>query len=109
MSKRRDIENHIRSLEEISDIMGAMKHLAVMETQKLTRLLSAQDRVVSTMHAAGTDFLRFYPEALPPTETGRLLYLVIGSERGFCGDYNDKLLESVQERLQAVSDRIQSS
>jgi F-type H+-transporting ATPase subunit gamma len=105
MSKRRDIEGHIRSLGEISDIMGAMKNLAVMETQKLTRLLSAQERVVSTMHAAGTDFLRFYPEALPRRKEGRLLYLVIGSERGFCGDYNDKLLASVQERLQVVSDK----
>jgi len=105
MSKRRDIEGHIRSLNEISEIMGAMKNLAVMETQKLARLLSAQERVVSSMQEAGTDFLTFYPEALPRVEEGRPLYLVIGSERGFCGDYNGKLLASVQERLQLVSDK----
>ena len=105
MSKRRDIEGHIRSLDEIGDIMGAMKNLAVMETQKLTRLLSAQERVVSTMHAAGTDFLRFYPETMPRRKEGRRLYLVIGSERGFCGDYNDKLVARVQECLQVVSDK----
>jgi F-type H+-transporting ATPase subunit gamma len=105
MSKRRDIESHIRSLDEISDIMGAMKNLAVMETQKLTRLLSAQDRVVSSMQAAGTDFLTFYPEALPRAEEGRPVFLVIGSERGFCGDYNDKLLASLQTRLLLASDK----
>lgn len=105
MSKRRDIESHIRSLDEISDIMGAMKNLAVMETQKLTRLLSAQERVVSSMHAAGTDFLTFYPEALPRAENGRRVFLVIGSERGFCGDYNDKLLARVQERLRMVCEK----
>jgi F-type H+-transporting ATPase subunit gamma len=104
MSKRRDIEGHIRSLDEIDDIMSAMKNLAVMETQKLTRLLSAQERVVSTMYAAGTDFLSFYPETLPRRTEGRRLYLVIGSERGFCGDYNDKLLARVQEFLKAASD-----
>jgi len=105
MSKRRNIEAHIRSLEEICEIMSAMKNLAVMETQKLTRLLSAQERVVSTMHAAGTDLLTCYPEARPPREEGKPLYLVIGSERGFCGDYNDQLLATVQERLQVVSDK----
>jgi F-type H+-transporting ATPase subunit gamma len=105
MSKRRDIEGHIRSLNEISEIMGAMKNLAVMEIQKLTRLLSAQERVVSSMQEAGTDFLTFYPQALPRIEDGRLLYIIIGSERGFCGDYNDKLLASVQERLKLMNDK----
>src|SRR5512138_717306 len=105
MSKRRDIDAHIRSLEEISDIMGAMKNLAVLETQKLARLLSAQEEVVSTMRAVGTDLLTFYPEALPRNEKTRCLYLVIGSERGLCGDYNDKVLFAIQQRLQGEGDK----
>ena len=100
MSKRRDIDAHIKSLEEISDIMAAMKNLAVLETQKLARLLSAQERAVSTMRAAGTDLLTFYPEALPRHDRPRCLYLVIGSERGLCGDYNDQVLSAIQQRLQ---------
>jgi F-type H+-transporting ATPase subunit gamma len=102
MSKRRDIEDHIRSLGEISAIMSAMKNLALMEIQKLTRLLSAQERVVTSMQEAGADLLMFYPEALPHTEDGRPLYVVIGSERGFCGDFNEQLLAQVRERLQLV-------
>ena len=105
MSKRRDIEGHIRSLQEISDIMGAMKNLAVLETQKLSRLLSAQERVVSTMRTAGIDLVTFYPEAVPHNEKTRSLYLVIGSERGLCGDYNDKVLSAIQERLQGETDK----
>lgn len=105
MSKRRDMETHIRSLGEISGIMSAMKNLAVMETQKLTRLLVAQERLVSSMRAAGTDFLTFYPEALPSAEPGRPIYLIIGSERGFCGDYNEKVLASVHARLQVVGEK----
>jgi F-type H+-transporting ATPase subunit gamma len=102
MSKRRDIEDHIRSLGEISAIMSAMKNLALMEIQKLTRLLSAQERVVTSMQEAGSDLLMFYPEALPHTEDGRPLYVVIGSERGFCGEFNEQLLAQVRERLQLV-------
>jgi F-type H+-transporting ATPase subunit gamma len=105
MSKRRDIENHIRSLGEISAIMSAMKNLALMEMQKLTRLLSAQERVVTSMQEAGADFLMFYPEALPHTEDGRPLYVVIGSERGFCGDFNEQLLAHVRERLRLMADK----
>lgn len=105
MSKRRDIEDHIRSLGEISAIMSAMKNLALMEIQKLTRLLSAQERVVASMQEAGIEFLLFYPEALPHTEDGRPLYVLIGSERGFCGDFNEQLLAHVRERLQLVGDQ----
>jgi F-type H+-transporting ATPase subunit gamma len=105
MSKRRDIEDHIHSLGEISTIMSAMKNLALMEIQKLTRLLSAQERVVTSMQEAGADFLMFYPEALPHTEDGRPLYVVIGSERGFCGDFNEQLLAHVREGLQLVDDK----
>ena len=39
MSKRHEIEDHIRTLGEISEIMGAMNSLAMMEIHKLTRLL----------------------------------------------------------------------
>jgi F-type H+-transporting ATPase subunit gamma len=105
MSKRRDIEDHIRSLGEISTIMSAMKNLALMEIQKLTRLLSAQERVVASMQEAGIEFLLFYPEALPHREDGRPLYVLIGSERGFCGDFNEQLLAHARERLQLVGDQ----
>ena len=104
MSKRRDIDGHIRSLEEIREIMGAMKNLAVLQTRKLARLLSAQERVVSTMQGAGTDLLTFYPDALPRPERTKCLYLAIGSERGLCGDYNEKVLACLEERLQGQSD-----
>jgi len=105
MSKRHDIEAHIRTLGEISEIMGAMNNLAVMEIHKLTRLLSAQQRVVTSMETAAKDFLTFYPDALPLDQGGAPLYLVIGSERGFCGDYNARLLAEFERHLRTVSDK----
>jgi F-type H+-transporting ATPase subunit gamma len=105
MSKRHDIEAHIRTLGEISEIMGAMTNLAVMEIHKLTRLLSAQQQVVTSMETAAKDFFAFYPEALPLDQGGTPLYLVIGSERGFCGDYNARLLAEFERHLRTVSDK----
>ncbi len=105
MSKRHDIEDHIRTLGEISKIMTAMNNLAMLEIHKLTRLLSAQQRVVTSMETAAKDFLAFHPEALPRDRGGMPLYLVIGSERGFCGDYNARLLAEFERHLRTVSDK----
>ena len=39
MSNRRDIETQLRSLNEIKEIMNAMKNLSLMEVHKLARFL----------------------------------------------------------------------
>lgn len=104
MSRRREIEEHIRALTEIRGIMSAMKSLALTETQKLTRALSAQQRVVHNFEGAANDFLRFHPE-LSLEVSGANLYLVIGSERGFCSDYNGALLSALDRHCQAVGEQ----
>lgn len=105
MSKRHEIEDHIRTLGEISEIMSAMNNLAMMEIHKLTRLLSAQQRVVTSMETAAKDFLAFHPDVLPRDPGGIPLYLVIGSERGFCGDYNGRLLSELERHLRTVGEK----
>lgn len=104
MSKRRDIEAHVRTLGEIEGIMGAMKNLALMESHKLSRLLATQHRVVQDIESAGRDFLAFYP-AFIPERAGKELYLVIGTERGFCGDFNDRLLSALDRHFQTAGER----
>ena len=104
MTKRRDIEEHVRILDEIKGIMGAMKNLALMESHKLSRVLATQHRVVSDIEAAGQDFLAFHP-TLEPELPGKELYLVIGAERGFCGDFNERLLSALDRHLRTTDDR----
>lgn len=89
MSRRRDLERHVHGLGEINEIMGAMKNIALMETHKLTRLLATQHRAAETIRTAASDFLAFHPELLVIDEAACELYLLIGSERGFCGDFNE--------------------
>lgn len=95
MSKRRDLERHLHGLGEIKDIMNAMKNLALMETHKLTRVLATQQRVVATISSAAADFLFFHPHLSTEDETARDVHLLLGSERGFCGDFNEALLEAL--------------
>jgi F-type H+-transporting ATPase subunit gamma len=95
MSKRRDLERHLHGLGEIKDIMNAMKNLALMETHKLTRVLATQQRVVASLDAAAADFLSFHPQLLTGGEPRRDVSVLIGSERGFCGDFNESLLRAL--------------
>lgn len=100
MTRRRDLELHRHSLGEIRDIMNSMKTLAYMETRKLARFIDAQHTVVQSIEAAAADLLAFYPDILPEPDQAATVYLLLGSERGFCGDFNHALLRKL-ESLQA--------
>jgi len=104
VSKRRDLEIQLRSLNEIKEIMNAMKNLSLMEVHRLTRFLDTQQKVIETIENAATDFMRFYPEVFAGEEAVRSVHLLIGSERGFCGDFNEALLRALDSRLGSARD-----
>lgn len=94
MSKRRDLQRHLQSLVEIKEIMNAMKNLALMEIHKVARRLETQHRVVESIGTAASDFLSFHRYPPGGEEPARDVYLLLGSERGFCGDFNEALSEA---------------
>jgi F-type H+-transporting ATPase subunit gamma len=81
--------------------MNSMKTLAYLETRKLTRFLDAQQTVVSTIEAAAADLLGFHPDILPEARAATPVFLLIGSDRGFCGDFNHALLRHLESTRQA--------
>lgn len=91
MSQRREIETHARRLGELREILTSMKTLANIETRKLTRRLENQQRIVAGIEETAGDFLSCYPYSL--ARDGRLpeVYIAIGTERGFCGDLNERV------------------
>jgi F-type H+-transporting ATPase subunit gamma len=94
MSRRRDIETHRRSLDEISEIMNSMKNLSYMETRKISTFLDVQHAMVRHIETVAADFLGHYPETLMQSTNladSANIYLLIGAERGFCGDFNHTL------------------
>lgn len=96
MSKRREVKERLATLDEIDGIMVAMKNLALLATRRLTTFLDTQHRAVASTEAAAQDFLSFYPQALAPLDGMQQLLLVIGSEHGLCGDFNESLLEPLR-------------
>jgi len=96
---RRDIDRHLQSLGDVREILGAMRNLALLETRKLTRALADQQRVVKTIRAAVTEVLAaLQPPEGAPAEVAEIL-VVLGSERGFCGDFNRALVDELRQVL----------
>ena len=99
MTRRQDLERSRHSLGEIREIMNSMKTLAYMETRKLARFLDAQHGTVVSIEHIAADFLGFHSETLPEADVTSRLYLLIGTERGFCGDFNQVLVHQMESTL----------
>lgn len=98
MSRRHALTKRLAGLTDIGDILAAMKSLALMETRRLGEFMASQRRRVATIEAAAADFLAWHPDLANTPEAGRELCLVIGSQQGFCGDYNNALVDYLQRR-----------
>jgi F-type H+-transporting ATPase subunit gamma len=107
MSERRAIERRLTTLGDVAEIMNALKNMAMVEAVRLRRQVSAQQRVVYTMELAVQDFLTHYPQPLPAESRGEGIVLVVGSERGFCGSYNEELARVLErEHARRTQSRI---
>jgi F-type H+-transporting ATPase subunit gamma len=101
MTRRRKLELRGHSLAEVRDIMKSMQTLAYIETRKLARFLDAQHAVVQSIEDVAKDLVSFYPETLPEAEETTPVYILIGTERGFCGDFNHAVVGHLESSLQA--------
>lgn len=90
MSRQREFQQRLALYHELQDIMGAMKNMAQAELHKLRRRQQQQQRCIDAVAAAANDVMEAQDtrNAPPPV---RAVYLVIGSERGFCGGFNEAL------------------
>ena len=98
MSGQAELSQRFARLTEISGIMTAMKSLSLVETKKLARFIGHQRRMLANIEAATADFLGFFPveraaATLPVRQP--VILLLIGSERGFCGNFNERVLAAL--------------
>jgi len=103
VSRRQNLVQHRESLTEIREIMNSMKTLAYMETRKLAPYLDTQSAVVRTIEEVAADFLTFYPDVVTTVEPVTSLLILVGSERGFCGDFNRALFNSLDADAQQAA------
>ena len=95
MSGLAELSLRLARLKEISGIMTAMKSLSLVETRKLARFIGQQSRMLANIEAAAADFLSFYPTA-PAAGAQSAIVLLVGSERGFCGNFNERVVAALR-------------
>jgi len=96
MSGLAELSQRLARLKEISGIMTAMKSLSLVETRKLARFIGHQRRMLDNIEAAAAEFLHFFPVE-SAGETQPAILLLIGSERGFCGNFNERVVAALDD------------
>jgi F-type H+-transporting ATPase subunit gamma len=96
MSLSRELQLHIGQLKEIRSILNSMKNLAFIEIHKLLRFKTMQGQAVANIERAALDFLDFYPGLAEADHDVAKLCILLGSERGFCGDFNESLMKAAE-------------
>jgi F-type H+-transporting ATPase subunit gamma len=99
MSKLSDLRSRMRALSDIEGILNAMKNLSLVEMTKISRFYMTQQDLLRAVEEALADFQQFYgaPRERKDPASGSI-YVLIGSERGFCGGFN----ETIQKTFEAL-------
>jgi F-type H+-transporting ATPase subunit gamma len=100
MANLRDIRNRISSIENTQQITKAMKMVAAAKLRKAQQRIVAtrpyakkMSSVVSRLISGGSDD---NPLLRKPDEFDRILMIVVGSDRGLCGGFNNNLFKTVE-------------
>jgi len=95
MTRLAEVEAHIVSMGELSNIIGAMRSLASMRMQEAHRALPHIRRYAETMAASIGAALLLLPEAgiMRRRTTGRRAFVLYTAEHGFIGGFNERILE----------------
>ena len=105
MANLRDIRNRISSVNNTQQITKAMKMVAAAKLRK------AQDRMTQTRpyaskieevagRLAGSSNAT-NPVMRKPEEVKNVLFIIVGSDRGLCGGFNNNLFKEVEKRLES--------
>jgi F-type H+-transporting ATPase subunit gamma len=102
MTQLAEIQGHIASMDELADILGAMRSLAGMRVQEAQRALPGIRRYAESMAAAVGTSLLLMPKLMPQTrgDRGHRALILCAAEHGFVGGFNEKLIEAAETVLQ---------
>ncbi len=104
MANLRDIRNRISSIKNTQQITKAMKMVAAAKLRKAQQRMNATRpyskkmgqvvaKLVSSQQNVENELLR------EPEETKRILLIVVGSDRGLCGGFNNNLFRKVESNI----------
>jgi F-type H+-transporting ATPase subunit gamma len=104
VSRSRTIEQHLKQLRELQTIIASMKTLSQLELHKLGGVSASQHALAVSLQRMAADFYYHNPQGDAGGAGGTgdsseeiTLWLLLGSERGFCGDFNEALVRRLPQ------------
>ena len=104
MTRLADIQRHMSSMQELGDIVGAMRSLAGMRLQETQQALPGIRRYGESMARAVGAALQLMPapQAAPQSDHGCRAIVLYAAEHGFVGGFNERLVESALAVLESA-------
>ena len=101
MTRLAEIRGHIASMNELLDIVGAMRSLAGMRVQEAQRALPGVRRYAQSMASAIGDALLLVPLPAAAVAGGPRALVLCMAEHGFVGGFNQRLVDAAEAELGA--------
>ncbi len=101
MTRFSEIQGHIASMDELLDIVGAMRSLAGMRVQEAQHALPGIRSYAGSIAAAIGGALLLMPQPVTEAqrERGRRALILFTGEHGFVGGFNERTLEAAEATL----------
>ncbi|NHO67830.1 hypothetical protein G8770_19975 [Aestuariicella hydrocarbonica] len=103
MSNLQAIRQQRKLLDEIGKIMDSIKTIALIEMQQSRHTLDNQRQGISAMQSAVSDFMTTFDAVHSATDQPFSncpnVLILIGSERGFCGDFNARVVDTLTQSI----------
>lgn len=96
MTNRRVLSQTIERYTDIGGILTALRNIALMDLQKLGQRLEHERNLLTLVSRIGADFNNSFT-SLPVTFHD--CHLIVGTERGFCRDFNTLMLRQARSLL----------
>lgn len=106
MSSEVVIRDQLASAEALLSVVGTMKTLAAVRTNKYRRAVAALHSSARTLDLAWRATVKMHPDLLPTfmnSEEGALAVVVFGSERGLCGGFNERVARHTAGMLRQLA------
>lgn len=96
MSEQLRIEQRIRHLDELGEVVGAMRTLAASHVHQARARIAATQAYLHTLEAALARVVTTLPPVdAPHGDGGACAWIVLGGEHGFCGDFAGRLVSQL--------------
>jgi F-type H+-transporting ATPase subunit gamma len=101
MPNIRDLRKRIRTVENIKRITSAMEKIAAARLFRAKGMLTNSRPYVQALGRMTNDLLSSRPEAthplIEPNDEGYVLAILVTSDRGLCGGYNTRVIQTAMD------------